>query len=378
MTTATKKISKLDFLITGRGYAITAVFIGHLLSPYYGDGNHSLLPAGHAFQVGLLPFFIVLSGAFYARVDTNFASYFKLKVLQRYLPVLFFSAIVLPLYFYVNNDMYRQAMRFSQSYLLGIPTANWPTWFLIALMTAELFYYFINKQSLSRKQSLIFALALYCIGWALNYYKFQFDLWVFGLSMVWMIGSVPLFLSCMIVGNTYRKDILKISRWTQKKLIITAAISFAVLLIFSNLNTEFPQDSNQGLLKYVSNTMVQIFIGQYGNGIYFFISGGAGVVFCLMMSKLLPANRLMRSIGEHSLILFCMNGAFHHSLNDILTKTFALPADTLFWGVLYSSVLGTLSVIACLPIAILLQRYLPQLVGKPMLKGPILPAIYRK
>lgn len=378
MTAGTKKVSKLDFLITGRGYAITAVFIGHLLSAYYSSGNPNLLPAGHPFQVGLLPFFIVLSGAFYARVDTTFLPYFKLKLLQRYLPVLFFSVIMLPLYFYLNNDMYRQAMRFSSSYLLGIPTANWPTWFLIALMTAELFYYFINKQSLSRKKSLIIAFALYCVGWFINYYKFQYDFWVFGLSMFWMIGSAPLFLACMILGNTYRKDILKVSRWSYKKLIITACISFAILLIFSGMNTELPQDNNQNLLKYIRNDMVKMFIGQYGNGVYFFISGLAGVVFCLMMSRLLPANRLMRSIGEHSLILFCLNGAFHHSLNYVMTKHFLLPADTLFWGVLYATVLGTLSIIVCLPIAIVLQKWLPQLVGKPMLKGPLLPAIYRK
>ena len=78
----------MDWLVSGRGYAIIMVYIGHVLLAYYSVGLTEPMIVGRMLQVGVIPFFIVLSGAFYSSSQLGFLAYFRFKLLQRYLPVL--------------------------------------------------------------------------------------------------------------------------------------------------------------------------------------------------------------------------------------------------------------------------------------------------
>ncbi len=124
--------------------------------------------------------------------------------------------------------------------------------------------------------------------------------------------------------------------------------------------------------------MVHIFIGQYGNFFYFLCSALAGTYCCFMLSRLIPDNKFAMFVGENSMLLLGLNAIFHQGFNWKIARALPLPADSIFWGFTYGIGIGVLSIVALIPFTWLLKKYAPQLTGRPMLSGPILPALYKK
>jgi len=367
----------LDWLVSARGYAMMIIYIGHVMLAYYVQGNTSLATVGNILQTGVIPFFIVLSGAFFSIGKTKFTNFFYLKFCQRILPVIFYSLILIPIYWVVNEKLLVSSLSYWPIFFLGIPLLNWPTWFLIALFTSELVYLFIHKKSWNKQQTLIIATILYILGWLFNDWRAKQGILIDNISMAWMINSLPLFLACLLLGKVYRKDILKLSRWSQQKTYAYFLIAFISLIGFCYLNNDFPENT-EGFRKYLNSEMVMLFVGQYGHPVYFFISTLAGIVCCFLLARILPVTKFSLFVGDNSMLLLGLNAIFHHAFNWYIAKYLPLPADTPYWGMLYGTILGISSVIALAPLVYVLKTYLPQVTGKPMLKGPLLPAIYRK
>ncbi|NRA41176.1 MAG: acyltransferase [Pseudomonadales bacterium] len=376
---ASQQVSQkgMDWLVSGRGYAIIMVYIGHVLLAYYSVGLTEPMTVGRMLQVGVIPFFIVLSGAFYSSSQLGFLAYFRFKLLQRYLPVLFFGLLVIPIYALLNQRMFNEALNLSPLYLLGIPSANWPTWFLIALMVSELCFYGIIKRCKNKTILALLALALFFLGCFYNAFKNSQGGWVFYLGMVWSVGAVPFFLSCMILGRLCRRHILKLRKLETWRACLFLLASIFILAIFSHINDRFARPEKEGIFRFITDEMVVIFIGQYGNAVYFLLASLAGIAFCFYMARVLPVTRLTVWIGDKSLLLFCLNGAFHHAVNPLLAKNFPIPANTWYWGLSYAVVIALISLLILVPVVAVLEKTLPQLLGRPMLKGPLLPALYK-
>jgi acyltransferase len=76
--------------------------------------------------------------------------------------------------------------------------------------------------------------------------------------------------------------------------------------------------------------------------------------------------------------LFCLNGVFYHFFNGPFAEWFmqnytATPFTVTLAGCLFTLV----SLAACVPLVLLLERYVPQLVGRPAMRGPLLPALVK-
>lgn len=379
------KTSKLDWLIAARGWAMLGIFIGHtLVSLGFEHGHHEhehwlLKPIGRIFDPMVITFFILIIGAFYQHSPKPLSSYIKLKFSQRLLPVFFYALLTIPFYFLLPplNSTAIEAISKVPLYLLGIPWLNWPSWFLIALFIAELFYFFIFPISKSQRKGLLLALILFTAGWAFNYYKFDSPV-IFILGMIWMLHSIPLFLAVFLVGAASKKIILKMSNWPHYKTFSIFLVSFTLLITGTELN-QFPSlPKDFWLHSFIPPDRISIMMGQYGNFMFFLLSSLAGSIAFLCFCRLAPVTRFIRLCGDYSLILIGLNGVFLNILNRPLVGLFAHHTDSDLMLLALCSLLGTASLAVCLVFAVWLDKLFPQLCGKPMLKGPILPALYRK
>lgn len=379
------KTSKLDWLVAARGWAMLGVFIGHTLVSLgfeYGHHDHAhwlLKPLGRVFDPMVITFFILIIGAFYQHTPKPYSRYIALKFSQRLLPVFFYALLTIPFYFLLPppNTTALEAISKAPFYLLGIPWLNWPSWFLIALFMAELFYFFVFPISKSKRNSLLLAFALVSVGWAFNYYKFEHPT-LFILGMIWMAHSIPLFLAIFLVGAVSKKTILKMSHWPYQKVVLVFIASL-ILLGMSIAFNRFPSlPDDHWLQPFIAPDRISNFAGQYGNYFWFLLASTAGPLAFMCFCRLAPVTRFMRLCGDYSLILIGLNGLFMNILNRPLVGLFAQQTDSDVLLLLYCSLLGLGSLAVSLYCAIALDKLFPQLCGKPMLSGPILPALYRK
>ena len=372
-----KKKAGLDWLVAARGYALLGIFIGHLMLPYIEKGADSLLFIAQSLQVICIPIFMILTGAFYSRGTQKFGGYTKLKFCQRMFPVYFYLLLILPFYYLFDPNPPTNWLRWIPFYLLGIPMLSWPTWFLIGLFSAELMYFFIQPKLKSRQAMLTAATAIYTGGWLFHYYKFSMPRWVDFGSMIFMLQTTMIFIAFFLIGAICKKPLLKMSHWGSGKLLAYAIAAFTIMIPAVMFNTEFPAPPEGDLRSHLNQEMVMIFVGQYGNYFLFMLSCLAGVFGFLCVVRLIPVTQFMRTCGDYSLLLLGINAIFHQVLNQHFVQLLPLPTNELYWSLSYTVVIGTLSFVVSLPVAITLQKYFPQLTGKPMLKGPILPALYK-
>jgi fucose 4-O-acetylase-like acetyltransferase len=139
---------------------------------------------------------------------------------------------------------------------------------------------------------------------------------------------------------------------------------FCVLLLFSgmawatfNLNAPYP--------KFV----VIMKESWHGNPGWFLITAFSGSLSLLLLSTFFPPNKALDFIGRNTLILLGMNGFFHLFINlHIATRIENLES---IWAITITSLLASiLSILASVPVILFLNKYLPQLVGRPYQKGP--------
>ena len=84
----------------------------------------------------------------------------------------------------------------------------------------------------------------------------------------------------------------------------------------------------------------------------------------------------MAWLGRNALTLFCLNGLVYHHVNGPFAAWFmgGMPQDG--WVVAASAaLLSLLSIALAVPLVAALNRWLPQLVGRPTVSGPLLPRL---
>lgn len=373
------KKNSLDWLVSARGYAMYGIFFGHIMLAYYTVGKDSSLFMTRFLQVSLIPFFVVLTGAFYQRPNVRFWQYFKLGLCRRIVPVYFFTLLVIPfILLTLKNSFFIDVVRWLPLYLVGIPMLSWPTWFLVCLFSSELIYFVIYPWLKNKPHFWPYIILAYLIAWSFNTYKMLLAPWAEQLTLVWMLHSSPLFIMLFLLGAEYKKAILKLGRWKLSKVFLLLVCSYAIVVIAVILNDSFPSNAGRGLRQYISDDMPVMFIGQYGHILWFLLAIVFSVSGFFALGRLLPRTRVMLLVGEHSMSIFCLNAIFHQVFNIELVKILPLPSNDWYWALIYSMLIGFAQLILSLLAAIALNKYLPQLTGKPMLKGPLLPAIYKK
>ncbi|MFQ5417611.1 MAG: acyltransferase family protein [Myxococcota bacterium] len=123
-------------LDVARGLGIALVFYGHFMEKLAGAGSDPAQLQWKWVYAFHMPLFFFLAGIFWRPRRAGPARWLGGKLRARLLPVASFSALLLPLWFWMLGPSPEWRMLL-EAYLYGQPTLDWATWFLVCLLMVE-------------------------------------------------------------------------------------------------------------------------------------------------------------------------------------------------------------------------------------------------
>ena len=144
-----------------------------------------------------------------------------------------------------------------------------------------------------------------------------------------------------------------------------AIVAFLIVLFTYQLNT--------GPFNFHVYNYVVILFSSHGHILLFPLTAIAGCALILLIAGMTRTQKTIVWLGQNTFILMCLNGIFYHYINPPAAKwvleTFPNSALSIF-GV--GIIMTVASLALCIPIIFLFNKFVPQLVGKPKLKGLLL------
>ncbi|MEJ2038720.1 MAG: acyltransferase family protein [Desulfosarcinaceae bacterium] len=377
MRIATESVKERIWSIDiARFYAMAMVYYGHFVERFMLLKN----PAGFAHYKFIysfhMMFFFVLAG-FVARendMDFGFGRYLKHRVISRLLPFVFFTVIFMVTPVFFTGEFYGMVLPSIEGYrkglintVFGIPSFCIPSWFILMMFTVELLHFGAFRFLKSNTRILAGVFAFYVVGYWLN---LKLDLFnplkgrVVGWNYLFIHEAITMY-SFYLLGIYLRRKKFLMGRVSRKILIPGVIVTFLAVLFTYKLNT--------GPFNFHVYNAVVILFSSHGHFFWFFVTAAAGSFMILFLAKITPSRKMIIWLGQNTLILMCLNGIFYHYINGPVAKwileSLAGSGLTVFW---VGFLMTMASLAACAPLIYLFNKFIPQLVGKPKINGPLL------
>ncbi|KQU71413.1 MULTISPECIES: acyltransferase family protein [unclassified Rhizobacter] len=344
---------RLPWVDTAKALGIVLMFYGHVVQSRAGGDNASAIDQLRLIYAFHMPLFFVLAGLFFHPVAALLP---RLRTLARLrlLPVLFFGLLLLPLWSLsaVKHHFawWYYAQPLGAAYLRGMPELNWVTWFLVCMFVCEAMALVLLPRLQQVAARLAFAAACIVGGVFLCNHGGALEGWVAQVSRVWFVREAIVALGFYTIGQVLRPFLQQLATHRGIALVVTLACSSALLATY-RLN--HPHDAQA----------VMMAAAQHGDALGFAFSALAGTLAVIGLAMLLPATRAAAWIGRNSLPLMGLNGVFFHFFNPKLAESIPL-ADTPLAVAAYAAAISAASLVACVPLVALLNRFVPQFIGK--------------
>jgi len=356
---------RIPYLDTAKAIGIFLVFYGHLVSEFSQVGSSVAFTQFKFIFSFHMPFFFVVAGFFFRRRFQSFGQEIINLFYKRMLPVFLFGALMLPLWpvyryliwGYVDIPIFSEKVL---PYLKGQPDLNPITWFLVCLFMVEILAAMILPKI--KKPCWGFVIAGLFLGFGL-FLTQDIDRaeWLFGIyKNTWYIHEAVVAFGLYALGFYFFPILMTILQWKGIWRLFLLAIFGGITIATYNLNAPSPE------------FVVILKESWHGNSDWFLITAFTGTLTLLLLSTFVPQNKALDFIGRNTLILLGINGFFHLFINlHIATRIETLES---IWVITITSLLASiLSILVSVPVILFLNKYLPQLVGRPYQKGPWLP-----
>ncbi len=375
--------SRVNFVDIARIYGIALVYYGHFIESYMKAGS-AVAAMQYKFVYSFhMPLFFILSGyiAKEQLADTHFSLYFKKHAASRLVPYLFLSILLIIPTFWTTDFTVGLELPTLEGFtkgiaatvLAGFPYFNIPTWFLICLFVVELMHFLIARYLTSSSRVLLIAFGFYLVGstlaWNASFLRPTQMLAQHGkIYPYFMILEAFTAYSLYLVGVYFRrKKLLMRSMQFKKGLVAILGCAALVFLTF---------DLNKAMFRIPFYDAVIMFASSHGNPILFPLTAITGSIMVILLAKLSVKAKSLAFLGANSLTIFCLNGVFYHLINDSLAKWLLSRHDGAALEILISGlVVSAISLFLTLPFVFLFNRFVPQLIGKPRVAGPLLPML---
>jgi len=371
------KINRILFIDIARFYAIALVFYGHfieelmLLETPAAASQYKFIYAFH------MVLFIVLAGyvAKESDIDWDVRRFLKHRFFSRLLPYIFFTLLMMipPVFF--DGKFFGPELPSFDGYAtglvntaFGLPSFCIPSWFLMLIIGVELVHYaafrFLRN---SDGRILTAAIVFYAVGYLLN---LKLDIFnpLKGRTVGWNYFFIheAITLYGFYLGGVYlRRRQIVLDRLSAKILLPGAVVAFLIVLLTYQLNT--------GPFTFHLYNDVVILFASHGHMLLFPLTAIAGCALVLLIAGMTRRQKTIVWLGQNTLILMCLNGIFYHYINPPASKWVManLPHSTpSIFGV--GCAMTAASLALCIPFVWMFNRLVPQLVGKPKRKGPLL------
>ena len=368
---------RLAYADVARLIGIFLVYHGHVVERMMYLGNAA---AAHQYKFIYsfhMPLFFVLSGLIAKdwAAEQSIGQFAKSRFFSRIVPLIFFNAAMALLSLIHKPDFPPIPLATGADYAstalmtaLQLPVFNVPTWFLMCLVVVECIHYAVFRFVRGSDARILVAVVLfYLAGYALNS-RFQFfQPGNYALPNWWIAYEAITVYALYLVGVLVRRWGWLSDDVAWFMLALLAIIGFAIVL--------FTYDLNQGPFRMKIDAVV-ILAAAHGHILWFPLTALAGTLAVLALGKLLERADWMAWLGRNALTLFCLNGIVYHHVNGPFAAWFmgGMPQDG--WVVAASAaLLSLLSIALAVPLVATLNRWLPQLVGRPTVSGPLLPRL---
>jgi len=363
-TTSSRRIPVLD---VARFIGITLVYYGHIIERIM-YLNNPIASSQYKFIYSFhMPFFYILAGVTLApeKILLPVKKYLKRLGASRLVPYCFFSLLMALASFVIPGDFPLTDLSSFFGYLAafistlrGFPLFNVPLWFLASLVTVEILHYCIGRFLNSTPRLLLAVVVFYLTGYFITL-SFRF----FPEYNFWVLHELPVVYSFYLVGVIIRRESVLLGTRPRWKLLAMCVICLLGII--------FTYDENTGPFRVFD--AVVILASGHGHIFLFPLTALMGSFMVFLLAKSFGANSFFMFMGENALILFCLNGVFYHFLNGPYAAWVhtTLPAH---WFFVTTAGIGftVVSLVSCIPCIFLLNKYVPQLVGKPTRRGPLL------
>ncbi|MBU1002870.1 MAG: acyltransferase family protein [Proteobacteria bacterium] len=354
-----------------RFYGIVLVYYGHIIERimYLKDPTAALhYKFIYSFH---MPFFFLLAGFVAApgKAALPPGRFLRQLAASRLVPYVFFSLLLALLslvfcghYVIVDLSSAKGYLQGAVATAMGFPIFNIPLWFMACLVTVELLHRAWAR--LVAGNAGLFAVAAVCLlgGLWLNR---EVSFLMTGRNF-WFVNEAPVMAAFYLVGVLLRRREFLLGAVPRPRLVLGALVCAATVVLTFDLN--------QGPFRIFD--AVVIALGAHGNALLFTFTALAGSLALLFLARLSGAVRWMSFMGRNVLILFCLNGVFYHFVNGPFADWFVRTFGGGPWAVFGAgAALTVLSLAVCVPLVLLFNHFLPQLVGKPRQSGPLLPPL---
>ncbi|NDK07802.1 acyltransferase family protein [Candidatus Gracilibacteria bacterium] len=333
------RISRIDNL---KGIGILLIVLGHCKLP---DGN---LLTSYLFSFHVALFFILSGFLFDENKYTKFTKFFKNRFLRLVIPFFAFNII----YFAINKSIGEYAGTTIRDFAIGVlygdylgdnggiynntggfNLGNISTWFLLALFTTSFYYFFLHKNTKSKKIKIIlafiFSIIIY-IESKLTSFRFPW-----GAEIAFMM---LLFYS---FGNIYKDNIKSFVEKINYKYLfyIIPVIGFHLLFI----------------------NMTNISMNFYGNYFLLVLNSLLGFITILVLSKQIGESKILSFFGKNSIIIlgFEWIKIFVEKHTDFLTFGLMQFEKSYLFG--FTQFLIT--IVALIPIIYIVNNLFPFILG---------------
>jgi len=354
-----------------RCYALVFVYYGHIVERIMDLGDKTALYQYKFIYSFHMVAFVLLAGYISKHERLPLGNFVRKTFFTRIIPLIFFNALNILILQFVS-----QAVQFSfvntnsiSGYLWGLArtAAGFPVfdivmWFLYMLIAVEVIHYVVFPYIAGKKTILIAALLFYVGGYLLNrnisFFRPDKILWNF-----WFLHEAVVVYSFYLVG-------IYLSRWKGLEVKRSGLLIFG-LTVISFFIIYFTYDLNTGPFSPYRNAVV-IAASFHGNLFFFPLTAMVGSLFILFLAKITPLNKYILLVGQNAMIVFPLNGIFYTFINGRVAQWMYdnLPHNPL---VIFasSSVVTLASLMLCIPCIYLFNASIPQLIGKPRVRGPI-------
>ena len=356
---ATQRISWID---NAKALGIIAVFYGHIIEKIFLTYN---IPAA-GFQYKLIysfhmPLFFLLSGYLVKETQSRkFSVFMKNKFMTRIVPFFFFNILILPCYFIslkISHQSIDVGQFFQQSLnlLYGRAAFNFITWFLACLFSVEVINYLLYP--ILRRNRIVLCCAMvlfYIMGWSFSYKADIINQYI-TIPDFWFIHEALVAYSFYLSGNLIASFPIfhkKINPYLSVLLFLLTAV--CVLVTFN---------MNYGPF-FSTYTVVMFAFGGYGSFLLFPLTAIAGSMCIISASRLMPSISFMSFLGRNTLPLMGLNGILTLFANIIFINYSMIYFSENHLSVFMQCVsLTCITLLLCVPFVILLNRYVPFMIG---------------
>jgi fucose 4-O-acetylase-like acetyltransferase len=313
----------------------------------------------YAFHV---PLFFFISGFFYRRSGHPLLTEIGVQFQKRIFPVFLFGALSLalwPLYTYLiagETDI-GFVLANALGYLQGRPGLNPAIWFLVCLFMVGVWAALLLPRINSVLQGVLLSCAMLYFGYSLTITPEFEDFFLIPRNLWYFHESVVAFGFFSMGYSTFP--------WIRKLTGLAPVLRLALVVFLGSItvwtvNLNSPEQGFVVLMK----------ISKHGN-YYFFISAFAGSLAMILIASLVPRLKWIDYIGRNTLILMGTNGLFIEFFNHHLIRWLD-HYDSTAWVTFDSLWISVLTIGLSVPVIELLDRWVPQLVGRPQVDGPLL------